>query len=76
MSTHSDAWRLMYFAASRSSAKPQRTRSPAFDDIPPEAFEDAVPDAGGAGGGGKTCPHCTYVNPPGEMDCEVCGLPL
>ena len=22
------------------------------------------------------CPHCTFHNPPGRRDCEVCGLPL
>jgi len=22
------------------------------------------------------CPHCTFSNPPGTVDCSVCGLPL
>lgn len=22
------------------------------------------------------CPHCTFENPAGSMDCDVCGLPL
>ncbi|EPQ29157.1 uncharacterized protein PFL1_03444 [Pseudozyma flocculosa PF-1] len=24
----------------------------------------------------KVCPHCTFHNPPGSSDCEVCGLPM
>lgn len=25
---------------------------------------------------GTACPHCTFLNPPGHTDCDVCGLPL
>lgn len=32
--------------------------------------------AGGAGGGTKACPHCTFENPSNATDCDVCGLPL
>ncbi|KAJ9102892.1 hypothetical protein QFC19_004622 [Naganishia cerealis] len=26
--------------------------------------------------GPRECPHCTFENPPGAGDCEICGLPL
>lgn len=26
--------------------------------------------------GPRACPHCTFENPPGNTDCELCGLPL
>jgi hypothetical protein len=42
--------------------------------VPPEAFD--IPVDTDASGVGKTCPHCTYVNPFGVSDCEICGLPL
>ncbi|KAJ9120365.1 hypothetical protein QFC24_005321 [Naganishia onofrii] len=29
-----------------------------------------------AAAGPRTCPHCTFENPPGASDCEICGLPL
>ena len=38
---------------------------------------DTVGDGGdGAPVEGIACPHCTFVNPPGASDCQVCGLPL
>ena len=38
---------------------------------------DTVGDGGdGAPAEGIACPHCTFVNPPGASDCDVCGLPL
>ncbi|PKI86057.1 Npl4p [Malassezia vespertilionis] len=29
-----------------------------------------------AAAGGVACPHCTFINPSGTADCEVCGLPM
>lgn len=46
------------------------------DDIPDELFDIPDTEGGGGGGGGRVCPHCTFDNPAGSMDCEVCGLPL
>lgn len=45
-------------------------------DIPPGAFDDDDLPARPVGGASKVCPHCTYENPSGTLDCEVCGLPL
>jgi nuclear protein localization family protein 4 len=42
------------------------------DDFDMAGAED---NAGGGGGGMLVCPHCTYENEPGAMDCDVCGLP-
>lgn len=43
----------------------------------------STPATGGAGAaaaaeasGPKACPHCTFINEPGNTDCDVCGLPL
>lgn len=75
-----DGWQtLMAVAAESRPSRPSKAAPPPsasdFPDIPPEAFDD-VPDSADDGGGGKVCPHCTFVNPPGSVDCEVCGLPL
>lgn len=45
-------------------------------EIPPGAFDDDDLPARPAGGAIKVCPHCTFENPAGSVDCEVCGLPL
>ena len=46
-------------------------------DIPPEFLTDQAGGGGGGGGGGMVvCPHCTFENPPGNVDCEICSLPL
>ncbi|KAJ9092349.1 hypothetical protein QFC21_006849 [Naganishia friedmannii] len=29
-----------------------------------------------AAAGPRICPHCTFENPPGANDCEICGLPM
>ncbi|KAG8881831.1 nuclear protein localization protein 4, partial [Tulasnella sp. 403] len=60
-------------APARSSRAPPAPSAapPSSDEIPPELLNDM-----GGGGGGKVCPHCTFENPPGGVDCEVCGLPL
>lgn len=44
-------------------------------DIPP----DTVGGGGSAGGnaaGVIVCPHCTFENAPGSIDCDICSLPL
>jgi nuclear protein localization family protein 4 len=67
------------FARTTEPARPS-TSAPAAAfgndgfEIPPDAF-DAV-DAGHRTAGVVTCPHCTFENPVGRTDCEVCGLPL
>lgn len=43
------------------SARPSRAVSPVREE-PTSTF--------------KACPHCTFENPAGATDCEVCGLPL
>ena len=46
---------------------------------PGSAMDDAMDaDVGGgaAAGGMVACPHCTFENPVGQGDCDVCGLPL
>lgn len=56
-------------------------------DVPPDTSFGDVDMAGpgdgdGAGGGGGeeggvvVCPHCTFENAVGSMDCDICGLPL
>lgn len=37
---------------------------------------DAMGGGGGDTDGPVACPHCTFENPPGTSDCEVCGLPI
>ena len=73
-----------------SATTAARTKGPApssigfgpDSDIPQEVFdqiaaEEAASQAAGAPSPGvKVCPHCTFANPPGRSDCEVCGLPL
>jgi len=53
------------------------------EDIPQEVLDQIAANeaAGrespsGMNSGTKVCPHCTFENPEGEADCEVCGLPL
>ncbi|KAG8886121.1 nuclear protein localization protein 4 [Tulasnella sp. 332] len=80
-----EGWGTLMAIVRESGPAPARPSRPApsadasdFPDIPPEAF-DIPADGGGGGGGGsgeKTCPHCTFANPAGSADCEVCGLPL
>lgn len=62
----------------------------AFDDandefIPDDDDDDDVQPGSSSGPGGgdtdapedaKVCPHCTFHNPLGVADCEVCGLPI
>ncbi|KAI9511784.1 polyubiquitin-tagged protein recognition complex Npl4 component [Russula earlei] len=72
----------------RESAPPPRPTQPApdgptsrilDDDIPPELFDNVaspVRDTASGSAGGRVCPHCTFENPHGGNDCEVCGLPL
>jgi nuclear protein localization family protein 4 len=36
----------------------------------------AVAGEGGRGGVEVVCVHCTFVNPAGTTDCEICGLPV
>ncbi|KAK4702731.1 nuclear protein localization protein 4, partial [Phenoliferia sp. Uapishka_3] len=60
-------------------------------DVPPESYgangggggdvhmDDAggaAPPNGAATGGSVVCPHCTFENDAGKMDCDICGLPL
>lgn len=43
----------------------------------PELAAGSDPVGGGADSSGPVaCPHCTFENPPGTSDCEVCGLPI
>jgi nuclear protein localization family protein 4 len=62
-------------SSSRSGPQPMDD-----DFIPPEILEESLranPPGGTAGGSAtRICPHCTFENPPGGPDCEVCGLPL
>lgn len=61
----------------KSGAGETNTSGQRADDfaIPPELME-AANAAGGGTQGEITCPHCTFVNPPGVVDCEICSLPL
>lgn len=66
-----------------SASAPGPSSSHIDEDIPQDVFDQiAAEEAAGRGGpsgassGIKICPHCTFENPPGETDCEVCGLPL
>jgi nuclear protein localization family protein 4 len=66
-----------------STSAPGLSSSHIDEDIPQDVFdqiaaEEAARREGpsGVGSGVKICPHCTFENPQGETDCEVCGLPL
>ncbi|KAG1801358.1 NPL4 family-domain-containing protein [Suillus plorans] len=66
-----------------STPAPGPSSSHIDEDIPQDVFdqiaaEEATRREGfsGVGSGVKICPHCTFENPEGETDCEVCGLPL
>ena len=54
------------------SGRTSGATSPEVAEIPPEAFEEVAPSVQAE----KVCPHCTFVNPPGRTDCEICGLPM
>lgn len=57
---------------------PPSSTAPIAEDgfeIPPDVYDEAG-DPGEGAGGIVTCPHCTFENPRGRSDCEVCGLPL
>lgn len=47
-------------------AEEHRTPAPSADEPPAESAAD----------GAVACPHCTFLNPAGQSDCDVCGLPL
>lgn len=47
-----------------------------FNDIPDLAAFGGDTGGGGGGTGAVVCPHCTFENPPGIVDCEICSLPL
>lgn len=61
---------------------PQSASRPGSSLQEPASIEDFshIPDidagAGGAAGGSIVCPHCTFENPAGAVDCEICSLPL
>lgn len=42
----------------------------------PNEVPDLQAFGGDSGGGGIVCPHCTFENPAGTVDCEICSLPL
>lgn len=46
------------------------------DDIDMTGDNDGPPGGGGEGDGVVACPHCTFENEVGKVDCDVCGLPL
>lgn len=50
-------------APSTSTAPPSRPAAPPSPPAP-------------ASSGGVACPHCTFENAAGSVDCDVCGLPL
>lgn len=77
----SNGWQTLVTIASEY-AEPERTRNESFtydgQDSDQESLDapyDNAPESPG-GDGGAACPHCTFVNAPGETDCDVCGLPL
>jgi nuclear protein localization family protein 4 len=43
-------------------------------DMPPD--DVGAGGAGGSAGGVIVCPHCTFENAPGSVDCDICSLPL
>lgn len=53
-------------AGAADTAAPAAAAAAAADQDAPAPGADA----------GTACPHCTFINPPGSTDCEVCGLPL
>ena len=63
---------------------PSSAANPIDIDTPPAPLRDidsqgAQQDANGGGGGNVgplVCPHCTFENAPGTIDCEICSLPL
>lgn len=66
-----------------STPAPGPSSSHIDEDIPQDVFDQIAAEEatrregfGGVGSGVKICPHCTFENPEGETDCEVCGLPL
>jgi len=76
-----EGWQTLVTIAKESGA-PSRPAAPvpsstATDDfeIPSEVYDDMA-GIGVGNAGVVTCPHCTFENPSGQTDCEVCGLPL
>ena len=74
---NSGGWQTLMTIVQENAPSAQTTGGPRAVspfEIPPELREDSM--AGVEQTGGRTCPHCTFVNEPGVTDCEVCGLPL
>ena len=73
---------MRYVAAARSGSVPDISAPHMDEDIPQDLFdqiaaEETASRVGSSGLGSiKVCPYCTFENPSGRMDCEVCGLPL
>jgi len=42
----------------------------------PSSTQHGAFDVDAVSTGVKVCPHCTFHNPPGAADCEVCSLPI
>jgi nuclear protein localization family protein 4 len=86
-----DGWQtLMTFAREAAPARPGSSvpaTAGGFDaDIPQDVLDriaaeqaasrEDTDSMANADVGVRVCPHCTFENPPGGSDCEVCGLPL
>jgi len=61
-----------------ASTQPATAAGGAGDPIDIDSVPDVdmPPDAQTGAAGVKVCPHCTFENPPGSVDCEICSLPL
>ncbi|QRV74022.1 nuclear protein localization protein 4 [Ceratobasidium sp. AG-Ba] len=74
---NSEGWQTLMTIVQQNAPSAQTTgRGPRPDspfEIPPELRDEVM---GGTETGERPCPHCTFVNPPGVTDCEVCGLPM
>jgi hypothetical protein len=68
--TSRPAWQTITAIAAAEGAA---DAEPAAADTAAATDQDASAPGADAG---TQCPHCTFINPPGSTDCEVCGLPL
>ena len=60
----------------QATSRPDATLQDNIEDFSHIPDLDSGAGGGQAAGGMIVCPHCTFENPAGAVDCEICSLPL